>query len=146
MGDFNNVWYYVNFVYDICQMYVIVCGKVNKGIIDVIIFFFSIQVLNIGGGGINCCCQVSQCVLMVKYFYFDFGNEFLFCFFVLFDCYKFFWFFLVFMDIMVGFMVDYQFFIWVYVSDDWVVWDWMIIFCKGDKYVICVFNWQVVVI
>lgn len=44
---------------------------------------------------------------MIEYFYFDFGDEFLCCFFILFYSYKFFWFFLVVMDIMVGFMVDY---------------------------------------
>lgn len=44
---------------------------------------------------------------MIEYFYFDFGDEFLRRFFILFYSYKFFWFFLVVTDITVGFMVDY---------------------------------------
>lgn len=106
MGDFNYVWYDVDFVYDICQMYVVVCGQVDKGVVYVVIFFFCIQVLDIGRCGVDCCCQVSQCVLVVKYVYFDFGDEFLSGFFILFNCYKFFWFFLVVVNVMIGFMVD----------------------------------------
>ncbi|KAF0784163.1 hypothetical protein L243_16845 [Salmonella enterica subsp. enterica serovar Worthington str. BCH-3008] len=41
-------------------MYAIACGKANKGTIDATIFLFSIQALNIGGGGINRRRQVSQ--------------------------------------------------------------------------------------
>lgn len=42
LGDFNYVWYYVDFVYDICQMYMVMSGQMNKGVVDVIIFFFCI--------------------------------------------------------------------------------------------------------